>query len=131
MTASFAQSELSQALSEIPWGIRAARLRSAQFCPPGEAQAEVDLLEGGTTLVACSQQHWRVVEEQGMQSFSPDVLSRSFDTLDDILLAISPLFEQKRMEVLMSKLGALVERQSDPKDNEPDANDMVGGQKTD
>ncbi|CEQ39870.1 SPOSA6832_01439 [Sporobolomyces salmonicolor] len=131
MSTAFAQAELSQALSEIPWGVRAARIRPAESCPPGEARAEVDLLEGATTLVVCSEQHWRVAEERGMQSFSPDVLSRAFDTLDDILLAISPLFEQKRMEMLMSKLGALADRLSDPSDDELDANNVVEHRRTD
>ncbi|GAA5874212.1 hypothetical protein JCM8547_007792 [Rhodosporidiobolus lusitaniae] len=106
MSNSFAASELKLALSEIPWGIRAYRL-----VPPAstsEARAEVELLEEGQAcVVACQGAGWVVVEAQGGCAKPSSV----FDTLDDLLLAVSPLFEAKRMEKLFEKLTAVAEQQ--------------------
>ncbi|GAA5822674.1 hypothetical protein JCM11251_004337 [Rhodosporidiobolus azoricus] len=103
---SFAASELQQALSEVPWGLRSHRILHSDAA--GEARAEVDLLETGqTAVVLCREGGWSVVEAKGGCP-NPDTV---FETLDDLLLAVSPTFEAKRMEKLFEKLNAVAEQQ--------------------
>ncbi|BGP29891.1 26S proteasome regulatory subunit 7 [Rhodotorula toruloides] len=64
MPSAFAASELKQALSEIPWGMRAHRLLPDDPATPGAARAEVDLLEEGQSVtVSCSEGGWRIAIE--------------------------------------------------------------------
>ncbi|GAA6047656.1 hypothetical protein JCM3770_001611 [Rhodotorula araucariae] len=106
MPSAFAAAELEQALSEVPWGIRTHRILQDHAAPPNEARAEVDLLEEGRTVtVACSEGGWTIVASTG-RCCKP---GRAYDTLDDILLAVSPAFEAMRMSKLMEKLAGVAE----------------------
>ncbi|GAA5951816.1 hypothetical protein JCM3765_003125 [Sporobolomyces pararoseus] len=99
---SFAQSELRQALSEIDsWGIKSVQILDQHYI----ATAQLILLEGTEVIVECSESGWRFNNSQtSVQSIEADLLERKYDTLDDLLLAVSPQFEQKRMEKLFEKL---------------------------
>lgn len=134
MPSAFAAAELRQALSEIPWGMRTHRSLPDDPAAPDAARAEVDLLEEGERVtVSCSDGGWRIVGSEGRCSkvrsgshvhrsqlsdgssprSPPPVPPRLrsthqtntvFDTLDDLMLAVSPAFEAKRMERLMERL---------------------------
>ncbi|BGP05861.1 26S proteasome regulatory subunit 7 [Rhodotorula toruloides] len=106
MPSAFAASELKQALSEIPWGMRTYRLLPDDPAEPDAARAEVDLLEEGQSVtVSCSDGGWRIVGSKGRCRKNNAV----FDTLDDLMLAVSPAFEAKRMEKLMEKLAEVAD----------------------
>ncbi|EGU12492.1 hypothetical protein RTG_01528 [Rhodotorula toruloides ATCC 204091] len=106
MPSAFAASELKQALSEIPWGMRAHRLLPDDPAVPDAARAEVDLLEEGQSVtVSCSDGGWRIVGSKGRCRKNNAV----FDTLDDLMLAVSPAFKGKRMEKLMEKLAEVAD----------------------
>ncbi|GAA5916828.1 hypothetical protein JCM6882_006365 [Rhodosporidiobolus microsporus] len=107
---SFAASELTQALSEVPWGIRTHRMLPSDTAE--EARAEVDLLEGYTAVVSCREGGWSVVDAEGDCPKPRSV----FETLDDLLLAISPAFDAKRIEKLFEKLNAVAEQQREEDD---------------
>ncbi|BGP13701.1 hypothetical protein JCM10213_007088 [Rhodosporidiobolus nylandii] len=116
MYSSFAAQELSLALAEIPWGMRASRLLPAT--PANEARAEVELLEEGQlAVVACTGKGWIVADTDG-GCLKPSTV---FDTLDDLMLAVSPAFEAKRMEKLFEKLAAVAEQQNGEENGEGDA----------
>ncbi|GAA6029399.1 hypothetical protein JCM8097_003659 [Rhodosporidiobolus ruineniae] len=105
---SFVESELTQALSEVPWGLRSSRLLPSTSSD--EARAEVDLLEEGqSAVVSCRTGGWTVAAASG----GCPKPSTVFDTLDDLLLAISPLFEEQRMHKLFEKLARVAQQQQD------------------
>ncbi|BGP45867.1 26S proteasome regulatory subunit 7 [Rhodotorula kratochvilovae] len=109
MPSAFAAAELKQALSEVPWGIRSHRTLPDDAAAPDEARAEVDLLEEGNAVtVACSGGGWTILSSRG-RCCKP---GRAFDTLDDILLAVSPAFEAMRMHKLMEKLAGVAEERN-------------------
>ncbi|BGP53836.1 hypothetical protein JCM8202_005611 [Rhodotorula sphaerocarpa] len=112
MATSFAASELRQALSEIPWGYRSHALLPADRARPGEALVEIRLLEDGELVVAgCSDKGWTLIQHTTAHTQRhPD---QPFDTLDDLMLVVSPRFEQVRMEKLLEKL-ASVQDQDEP-----------------
>ncbi|GJN88686.1 hypothetical protein Rhopal_001652-T1 [Rhodotorula paludigena] len=109
MPSAFAASELQQALSEVPWGMQSYRTLPDDPAAPGQARAEIDLLEDGQGVtVACSEAGWDIVGSKG-RCRKP---GRSYDTLDDLLLAVSPAFEAMRMQKLMERLaGVAAERE--------------------
>ncbi|GAA5891060.1 hypothetical protein JCM8208_003150 [Rhodotorula glutinis] len=111
MPSPFAAAELEQALSEISWGIRTHQLLPDEPATPGAALAEIGLLDGdeSAVTVACSKSGWRIMASRG-RCIKP---GRSFDTLDDLLLAISPAFEAARMNKLMEKLAGVAQERSD------------------
>lgn len=139
MPSAFAASELKQALSEIPWGMRAHRLLPDDPAVPDAARAEVDLLEEGQSVtVSCSDGGWRIVGSKGrcrkvrlgptdakaamltillldlphlpVLNFAHLAQNNAvFDTLDDLMLAVSPAFKGKRMEKLMEKLAEVAD----------------------
>ncbi|GAA6006309.1 hypothetical protein JCM10207_000600 [Rhodosporidiobolus poonsookiae] len=113
--ASFAQSELSSALAEVPWGYRSSALLPA--ASSGEARAKVELLEDGQSLVvSCREGGWSVVETSG----GCPQPSSIFETLDDLFLAVSPLFASTRMHKLLEKLTAVAdERNNDTASGSP------------
>jgi hypothetical protein len=127
MVESFAESELGRALSEISsWGLESFRILD-QTSPP---TADLNLLEGRQITVSCSEAGWKVLDQVGCTSL-PLSLSRvdpqritdstqansieeprepkSFPTLDDLLLSVSPDFERKRMERLFERLDRVKE----------------------
>ncbi|GAA5991808.1 hypothetical protein JCM5350_003203 [Sporobolomyces pararoseus] len=103
---SFSHSELRQALSEIgSWGIESARILDQHSAEGDKATAQLTLLEGLEVTVECSESGWRLNKSEPLvKSLEADLFDRNFDTLDDLLLAVSPRFEQKRMEKLFEKL---------------------------
>ncbi|GAA5922591.1 hypothetical protein JCM3775_005784 [Rhodotorula graminis] len=123
MPSTFAAGELEQALSEIPWGIRTHQLLPDDPSTPSAARAEIALLDDDESAVsvACAESGWAIVGSRG-RCMKP---GRSFDTLDDLLLAISPAFETARINKLMEKLAGVAqergERAHDLHDEGPEA----------
>ncbi|GAA5830261.1 hypothetical protein JCM3766R1_002845 [Sporobolomyces carnicolor] len=109
---SFAQSEVRQALSEIDtWGFESAQTLETSTAEGDDgAKARLVLLEGNTVDVRCSEAGWTLSQSESLTcSLEPELYDRKFDTLDDLLLAVSPRFEEKRMEKLFEKLSQLAE----------------------
>lgn len=66
MPTQFAQSELAQALSEIPWGYHGYTFLPDDPQRRGEARVEIRLLEIPDTVIAsCSDHGWTLLDSQG------------------------------------------------------------------
>ncbi|KAI0049276.1 hypothetical protein FA95DRAFT_1489595 [Auriscalpium vulgare] len=90
----FYRTELEQALSEQVFGVaRGDVIRST----PEDAAALITLLEGPDIEVGLSSAGYTI-------SGRGDVRQAKYETLDDLLVATSPLYAAKRMEVLFAKL---------------------------
>jgi hypothetical protein len=134
---SFALSELRQSLSEIDsWGIESFQILDSdqrQQLSSDKATAGIVLLEGSKVSIECSESGWKVLKSNqvsnlsfawirtpsinpfllSLQAFDSGLLESNHDTLDDLLLAVSPKFEQKRMEKLFEKLSEVANERSE------------------
>ncbi|GAA5910167.1 uncharacterized protein JCM6883_001099 [Sporobolomyces salmoneus] len=118
---SFAQAELRQALSEVEtWGIKSARIVDEGTSE--KASAKLVLREGDEVVVECSESGWVIVRSPvaEVRYSEADLICRPFDTLDDLLLAVSPEFEQKRMEKLFERLSKVAEERRESAVEEDD-----------
>ncbi|GAA5886146.1 hypothetical protein JCM3774_002996 [Rhodotorula dairenensis] len=116
MPTEFASSELQQALAEIPWGYRGYTLLPD---PPAAAAAaaEIRLLDPGdhTATASCTTRGWTLLHcTRDIQQ--PD---QPFDTLDDLMLAVSPAFEKLRIEKLLERLADVANAAAPPATTEP------------
>ncbi|GAA6061845.1 hypothetical protein JCM10212_000762 [Sporobolomyces blumeae] len=118
MSNSFAESELRTALAEVPWGVSSAEIRPP--LPDGTATALVELLEGNKVLVGCSERGWCLLPGPGVRPSDAALDRRPFETLDDLLVAVSPAFESNRIQRLLSKLDD-VAAESRSSSNDPPA----------
>ncbi|GAA5972571.1 hypothetical protein JCM8115_000270 [Rhodotorula mucilaginosa] len=113
MPTEFASSELQQALSEIPWGYRSYTLLPDAPTNPGDARVEIRLLDGDCDMVTatCGDRGWTLVH----WSTGATLPEHPFDTLDDLMLAVSPAFERLRIEKLLESLANAADTSSPPK----------------
>lgn len=133
MPTEFASSELQQALSEIPWGYRSYTLLPDAPANPGDARVEIRLLDGDQDMVTatCGDRGWTLVHwstgkalvrypsrpplpraDDRVRALQPE---HPFDTLDDLMLAVSPAFEKLRIEKLLECLADAADTSSPPK----------------
>ncbi|GAA5887788.1 hypothetical protein JCM16303_002331 [Sporobolomyces ruberrimus] len=108
---SFSQSELDQALSEVdPWGFTSSRIVQH----PTKAIVDLVLLERNQVRIECTESGWRLLTcpEYEQSLIDSTTYDRSFETLDDLLLVVSPEFEKKRMEKLFEKLSRVDEERN-------------------
>ncbi|KAL4063303.1 hypothetical protein V8B97DRAFT_1876926 [Scleroderma yunnanense] len=89
----FYYNELRRALSEQSFGI--ARFEVATPVTPLEATASVTMLEGPCASVTLTARGYHLNTGQ------------IFESIEDLLLSVSPKYAQKRSDVLFSKLQAL------------------------
>lgn len=89
----FYYNELRRALSEQTFGI--ARYEVATPVNPHEATASVTILEGPCASVTLTSRGYHLSNGQ------------IFETIEDLLLSVSPKYAEKRSDVLFSKLQAL------------------------
>ncbi|KIM61977.1 hypothetical protein SCLCIDRAFT_99556, partial [Scleroderma citrinum Foug A] len=94
----FYYNELRRALSEQTFGI--ARYEVATPVSPHEATASVTILEGPCAAVTLTSRGYHV-------STSHLSNGQIFETIEDLLMTVSPKYAEKRSDVLFSKLQAL------------------------
>ncbi|GAA5831639.1 hypothetical protein JCM5353_000988 [Sporobolomyces roseus] len=125
-SSSFAHTELEQALSEIPWGYKQSSIHPPSKSKHNNRNAIVDLqlLCDRTVEIECSEAGWKVLRDpQGQIPSESAAYEAWWDTLDNLLIQISPEFERKRMEKLLEKLNQhaeLLAKVREEKDRESD-----------
>ncbi|KJA23986.1 hypothetical protein HYPSUDRAFT_214755 [Hypholoma sublateritium FD-334 SS-4] len=92
-TASFCHSELQRALKEQAFGIKKFTITSASG---QQAIATVVLLDGAKLLVQLTTQGYSIVST-----------TQVYETVEDLLQAASPIYAEKRQELLYAELSKL------------------------
>ncbi|KAI0068057.1 hypothetical protein BV25DRAFT_1818426 [Artomyces pyxidatus] len=100
--ANFYESELTRALDEQTFGITASQLvRSTAH----DATAIITLQEGEDIEVMLFSVGYKIMGRASSES--KDASDVVYETIEDLLGAVSPLYAAKRMESLMEKLARL------------------------
>ncbi|KAJ3539039.1 hypothetical protein NM688_g6425 [Phlebia brevispora] len=97
----FPAAELQQALQEQSFGIKSFELSEA---PEHEASAHVDLLEGRGVRVSLTSRGYQLHD-------SSELREHLFETIEDALQAVSPLYVKAKNNVLHEKLVAFAATQ--------------------
>ncbi|KAH9841806.1 uncharacterized protein C8Q71DRAFT_349098 [Rhodofomes roseus] len=100
----FPGGELENALKEHAFGLSRYEILHKS---PHEARARIALLEGKAVNVMLTTSGYSIVCDVE----SP---ARTFESLDDLLLSVSPRFEEARQQALLAKLQLLAEQQDQP-----------------
>ncbi|KAM0792459.1 hypothetical protein ACM66B_005134 [Microbotryomycetes sp. NB124-2] len=131
----FSSDELERALSEVSsWGLSSYSILPRTMCASdSEARAQIELLDGvdssasatatasqcslerDKAVISVSEQGWQVClrSVSNVSNLPPDSADKdnqTFQTLDDLLMYLSPAFKRNRDELLMSKLAGLAEQ---------------------
>ncbi|KAK4058645.1 26S proteasome regulatory subunit 7 [Microbotryomycetes sp. JL221] len=116
----FSKDELEQALSEVgPWGLSSYRILPKHMCASdSEARAQLELLDGqregfepDKAVISVSERGWQVCLRSHLPTEPDDKDDTTFETLDDLLLFLSPAFRNKRDTMLFDKLASLQQQQ--------------------
>ncbi|KAL0961321.1 hypothetical protein HGRIS_006279 [Hohenbuehelia grisea] len=103
---SFFGTELQRALREQAFGITSFELVDAG---PLQAGAKVTLLEGSAVTVTLTGRgyHWDAHQSQRPSVSASSSSGQVYEGIEDLLTAISPLYQQRFQETLFSKLAKL------------------------
>lgn len=97
----FPGGELSNALKEHSFGISRSEIVHTSS---HEARARITLLEEREVAVVLTTNGYNIVEDA-------EVSERTFESLDDLLVSISPRYREIQQQTLLAKLQLLVENQ--------------------
>ncbi|KAG6332812.1 hypothetical protein ID866_6276 [Astraeus odoratus] len=92
-SSNFFYNELQRALSEQSFGI--ARYEVAKPISPHEATASVTMLEGPCVSITLNARGYHVNSDQ------------IFESIEDLLMSLSPKYTQKKSDALFAKLQGL------------------------
>lgn len=103
---SFFEEELKKALREQTYGVDSSRLLSSTAL---DATAEITIIEGATIKVMLFTSGFQLSKYTGDHSVSGGsaLVGMIFETLEELLLAVSPLYAAKQGEELVAKLEQL------------------------
>ncbi|VDB94506.1 unnamed protein product [Peniophora sp. CBMAI 1063] len=101
---SFYERELRAALEEQRFGVEDAFMLDST---PNDAKASVVLLEGKTVEVKLSKEGFRLVAQKRASFLKRKPV---YETIDDLLAAVSPMYKSRLHDTLLDKLNAIAAR---------------------